>query len=368
MSDLIQRWIRPEILALQAYHVPDASGLIKLDAMENPYTLDDAMQSQWLEALRNAPLNRYPDPEARALRDRLRVAMDVPRSAEIILGNGSDELIQIIAMAMAGPARTILAPEPTFVMYKMIATFAGMQFKGVPLKADFSLDMPMTLSAIEQTQPAIIFLAYPNNPTGNLFERSEVEAIIAAAPGLVVVDEAYHAFAGDSFMNDIERYENLVVMRTVSKMGLAGIRLGLLAGAPGWIGEFNKVRLPYNINVLTQLSGDFALRHQGVFDRQTFAICEQRAILLEQLAGYRELEVFPSQANFVLFRTPPGQAERIFEVLKQGKILIKNLSKQGGLLHDCLRVTVGTPEQNRAFLDVLGKALQSGESKAAARG
>ena len=234
MTDITQ-WIRPEIKALSAYHVPDPGNLIKLDAMENPYRWPDDLVEKWLDVIRDVELNRYPDPGAQKLKIHLREAMNVPAGAEILLGNGSDELIQMIMMAMSGKDasgknKTVLTIEPGFVMYKMIATFTDMNYVALPLGDDFSLDEAAFLQAIKQYQPAIIFIAYPNNPTGNLFDEQVLRNIIAAAPGVVVIDEAYHAFADNSFMPILNEYDNLLVMRTVSKMGLAGLRLGLLAG------------------------------------------------------------------------------------------------------------------------------------------
>src|SRR3989344_5391818 len=238
-----------------------ASGLGKLDAMENPYSWPEDVRREWMEVLQDVALNRYPDPDARRLRERLRTTLDVPVGMELILGNGSDELIQTILMAVSHPNAVVLAPTPPFVMYEMIATFTGMKFVGVPLQPDFSLDMPAMLKAIETHKPAVIFLAYPNNPTGNLFSREDVARVIEASPGLAVLDEAYHAFAGHSFMDRLGKHDNLLVMRTLSKQGLAGLRLGILAGLAPWLAEFNKVRLPYNIGSLTQASAEFALTH-----------------------------------------------------------------------------------------------------------
>lgn len=357
MKNLIDHWVRPEIRALSAYHVPAPGDLIKLDAMENPYTWDPELIESWLNMLRGVSVNRYPDPSSSQLKARLREAMAVPQGADILLGNGSDEIIQMIAMALAQPGRVVMAPEPSFVMYRMIATFVGMDYVGVPLKADFQLDRGGTLAAIAEHQPAVIFLAYPNNPTGNLFPVEDVEAILSAAEGLVVVDEAYAPFTDASFMGRIAEFPNLVVMRTVSKMGLAGLRLGLLAGNPAWLNEFDKLRLPYNINVLTQVSADFALANAEVFDRQTAAIRAERERMLIELRGIQGLAVYPSDANFILLRTPQGRADGIFIALKTAGVLIKNLSGVGGPLADCLRVTVGRPEENDAFLAGLRGAL-----------
>jgi histidinol-phosphate aminotransferase len=371
-NDKVTRWVRPEIRALSVYHVPESGDFIKLDAMENPYNWPETMVEQWLAVLRETELNRYPDPSPTGLKKSLGQAMAVPfggkNDIDVLLGNGSDELIQMIAMAMALPGRKILAPEPSFVMYKMIATFTGMEYVGVQLDEDFTIDLPAMLEAIEKHQPAIVFLAYPNNPTGNLFDREAVKAIIVASPGLVVVDEAYHAFAGDSFMAELGagngagngKYDNLVVMRTVSKMGLAGLRLGLLAGPSAWLDEFDKVRLPYNINVLTQKSAEFALQNREVLDQQTQKICRDRERLMLELEAIKGIKPYPSRANFILFRVNEkgvNDASRIFESLKAQGVLIKNLSAAGGLLQGCLRVTVGSPEENEAFLSNLKDVL-----------
>lgn len=357
IDDRIKHWIRPAVRELAAYHVPDAQGYIKLDAMENPYTWPDDKVAQWLDVLRQVSLNRYPDPSARELRAVLHDAMQVPDGYELMLGNGSDELIQIILMAVSGTGRVVMAPEPSFVMYKMIAGYLNMPFVGVPLKDDFSLDRAAMLRAIEQHQPAVIFLAYPNNPTGNLFDADDIDAMLTASDGLVVLDEAYHAFAGQTYMSKLAQYDNLLVMRTVSKMGLAGLRLGLLAGEPRWLAEFDKLRLPYNINVLTQASARFALEHQDMLDEQTQRIKQDREKLLLEMKELPGIEVYPSQANFILFRTRAGMANGVFESLKRHKVLIKNLSGAGGLLADCLRVTVGTAQENRIFLTALKDSL-----------
>ncbi len=350
--------IQQSIRGLQAYHVPNAKGMIKLDAMENPYRLPDALQKQLADALAMAEINRYPDPSSRELVGVLKSAMQVPDAVEVLLGNGSDEIIQIIAMAVAGSDRVIMAPEPSFSMYRMIALCLGMRYEAVPLRDDFALNLPLMLQAIEKYKPAVLFLAYPNNPTGNLFSRDDIKAMIELSPGLLVVDEAYHAFADDSFMSELVNYPNLLVLRTVSKMGMAGLRLGLLAAHPELIETFNKVRLPYNINVLTQISAKFAFDHKSVFDLQTEQIKKDRATLFDALSVFSSLRVFPSKANFILFKTAAGKSEVIFDALSVDGILIKTLNKQAGLLTDCLRVTVGAPAENKRFLESLAKILK----------
>jgi histidinol-phosphate aminotransferase len=357
IKDKVSKLVRPEIQALKAYPVPDATGLIKLDAMENPYPWPEEMKQAWLATLHAVAINRYPDPQARRLRARLRAAFGVPADMALLLGNGSDELIQIILLAVAKPGAVVLAPVPTFVMYEMIARFAGMQFRGVPLAQDFSLDLPAMLKAIEAHHPAVIFLAYPNNPTGNLFARADVERILDAAPGLVVLDEAYHAFAGESFLDRLDRHDNLLVMRTLSKQGLAGLRLGLLAGPPAWLAELDKVRLPYNVNSLTQASAEFALAHLALLEEQAARIRADREQLLQALANLRGVYAWPSRTNFILFRVAGRAAGEVFAHLRARGVLIKNLDAADPALAGCLRVTVGTPEENAAFLQALETAL-----------
>lgn len=351
-----QELIRPEIQALSAYHVQPASGMIKLDAMENPYHLPEKLRGMVADLAHDAALNRYPDAGAAELKAVLREAMRIPAAAAISLGNGSDELIQMLALALARPGATLLAPEPAFVMYRMIARFVGMNYVGVPLRADFTLDREAWLAAIEREQPALIFLAYPNNPTGNLFSTEDVEATLRMATGLVVIDEAYTPFAGGaSFMPRLAEFPNLVVMRTVSKLGLAGLRLGYMAGAAAWIEEFEKLRLPYNINSLTQAIATRVLGEVQVLDAQAQSLVAERARLYTEMLALNGVQVFESQANFLLFRVT--DANWVHNGLKSRRILIKNLHGSHPLLENCLRVTVGTPAENDAFLNVLSEYL-----------
>jgi len=356
----ITRWVRPEILALTSYHVQDPGKLIKLDAMENPWSWPESLHAKWCAVLESVELNRYPDPGARELQAAMRQAMDVPESSAVILGNGSDELIQMIIQTLAAPGRVVMAPEPTFVMYRQLALVAGVKFAGVPLRDDFSLDAAAMLEAIAVHQPAVIFLAYPNNPTGNLFDAGVIRQILDEAPGLVVVDEAYAPFTDASFMPALPEHDKLLVLRTVSKMGMAGLRLGLLAGAPDWLEQIDKTRLPYNVGSLNQATGLFALQHKSVFDMQAGMIRQDRADLFTSLQAMPQLSVYPSEANFILFRVPRGQAPAIHAGLREAGILIKILDGSAPALADCLRVTVGTAGENAAFLAALGALLQDG--------
>jgi histidinol-phosphate aminotransferase len=354
--------IRDEIAALAAYHVQDATGYIKLDAMENPFPLPDGLREGLAKHLSNAAINRYPDPAAVALTQALRDAMRVPQELDILLGNGSDEIIQMLAMACARPGAKLLSVEPAFVMFKMIATFCGMTHVGVPLKAtDFKLDVDAMLATIAEHQPALTFIAYPNNPTGNLFDRDDIRKIIRASPGLVVIDEAYFAFSSESFLCEISQFPNAVLMRTVSKLGLAGVRLGMLVGPRAWLAEVDKVRLPYNINSFTQAAATFLLENIGQFIEQTNVLVDERSAMaanLDQLFARVPGAVrYPSEANFILVRVPNAPA--VFDELKARKILVKNTSQSHAVMHDTLRITIGSPAENAAFLTALTSILES---------
>ncbi len=354
---LIAKWIKPAVQDLQSYHVPDAEGLIKLDAMENPYGWSDDYRKQWLDSLKNADINRYPDPHCQLLKKSLRQTLSIPNNLELMLGNGSDELIQIVAMAVARPGSVLLAPEPSFVMYKMISQFIGLEYIGVPLTENFELDENAMLAAIEQHKPAVIFLAYPNNPGGNLFDKKTLNKIIESSEGLVVIDEAYHIFSDASYIADISKYKNVLLMRTLSKVGLAGLRLGYLVGDKQWLDEFDKIRLPYNINVLTQLSAEYFLQHYHELELQADKIISNRQTLFNELDSLEGIEVFPSSANFLLFRCQGNSAEQIFNSLLERGVLIKKSHGSHPLLDQCLRVTVGKSEENEIFVRSLGSAL-----------
>lgn len=354
--------LRQEILDLHAYPVPNSTGMVKLDAMENPYSLPLPLREEIARLVADEPLNRYPDATAHALKASIREVINLPpenssSAMQILLGNGSDEIIQLLAMATAKPGAILMSVEPSFVMYKMIAAFTGMQYVGMPLNADFTLNLAAVLEAIRRHQPALIFLAYPNNPSGNLFDATALKKIIAAAPGLVVVDEAYYAFTSASFIPMLTQFSNLLVMRTFSKLGMAGLRLGFLVGSATWLAQLEKLRLPYNVGVLTQQVALKLLHHHDVLLQQAEQIKMDRAYLLQQLQSLENVQPFASDANFILFRTP--HASSIFEGLKQRGVLIKNLSTGHPLLANCLRVTVGTPQENERFVVALRECLQA---------
>jgi histidinol-phosphate aminotransferase len=358
---LIENIIRPDIRALTAYHVGASEGFLKLDAMENPYQLPDALRAELGRRLATVTLNRYPLPTYAPLKQAICSTMGVPAGYDVMVGNGSDELISLMIVACAcrdtGQPAKVLAPVPTFVMYNLFSQYAGAEFVGVPLKPDFSLDMPAMLTAIREHQPALVFLAYPNNPTGNAFAEADIESLLRAVgdKGLVVVDEAYQPFAQTSFMPRLPAFENLAVMRTVSKLGLAGIRLGYLCASAALLEQFEKVRPPYNVNVLTDAAAQFALENIAVLNEQAAVLRGEREKQAAALAALPGVEVFPSRANFLLLRVP--NADQVFEKLVARKVLIRNVGKMHALLTNCLRVNVSTPEENQQFFDAFKAAI-----------
>jgi histidinol-phosphate aminotransferase len=358
VDDLAANVIRPLVRGWQSYHVPSAEGMVKLDAMENPYLLPPALRDELAQRLAALALNRYPVPSYTRLKAAICAQLGVPEGYDVLLGNGSDELITMLCVACAMPGRTVLAPEPGFVMYGISAKMAGLDYVGVPLRADLTLDLPAMLAAIEQHKPVITWLGYPNNPTGTLYPMAEVLRIIeAAAPyGLVVVDEAYQPFAASTLMPALPQHNNLIVMRTVSKLGLAGIRLGYLSAAPALLRELDKVRPPYNVNVLTEAAALLVLEHLPVLEAQAAQLREARGALAARLAALEGVEVFASAANFILIRVP--DADKVSAALLARRVLVKNAGRMHVLLRNCLRITVSSDEENRIFLTALKEALR----------
>jgi histidinol-phosphate aminotransferase len=352
------RRIRADVQSMHAYAVQDARGLIKLDAMENPFGLPPALQSALGQRLGALALNRYPGARGADLQRALAAHAGMPDGFALMLGNGSDELISLLALACDLPGAAILAPVPGFVMYAMSAQLQGLRFVGVPLTADFELDEATMLEAIAREKPAIVYLAYPNNPTANLWDDAPIGRIIeaqGAQGGLVVIDEAYQPFAGRSWIDRVARHGHVLLMRTLSKFGLAGVRLGYLIGPQALIAEIDKVRPPYNISILNCECALFALEHAEVFAGQAAEIRAQRQRIFEALARLPAVKSWPSDANMILVRVP--DAGKTFEGMKARGVLVKNVSKMHPLLANCLRLTVGTVDENAQMLAALEASL-----------
>jgi histidinol-phosphate aminotransferase len=345
--------VRPDVRAQTAYVVADAGGMVKLDANESAHALPDAVRARVAAALAQVPLNRYPDGPASTVATALRLMPGLSAGSALLLGNGSDELITLIISLVAQPGATVLAPEPTFVMYRVSSAHQRVRFCGVGLNPDFTLDRSAMQDAVARERPAVVFIASPNNPTGIRYPIADIEDLVRAAPGLVVVDEAYSAFADDALLPRVAEFPNLLVMGTLSKIGMAGLRLGYVTGAPEWIAELDKLRPPYNINALTQAAVPALLADRGWIDEQGAAIRAERERLGAAMSRLPGIAVFPSEANFVLIRI--NGAQRIFEGLKRRGILVKNLSGAHALLADCLRITVGTPSENELLISSLSE-------------
>ncbi len=358
LEQRIQSVIRQDVQSMHGYAIQPSAGLVKLDAMENPFRLSLALQRELGERLGRVAINRYPSQCVADVISALTAFVQPPAGAKLMLGNGSDELISLLALAADVPGNAVLAPLPGFVMYEMSAKLQGLKFVGVPLTADFDLDGSAMLSAIARHRPAITYIAYPNNPTANLFDDAVIDRIVAAVGeqnGLVVFDEAYQPFASRTWMQRMGAHEHVLVMRTLSKFGLAGVRLGYMAGAAALIDQIDKVRPPYNISALNAEATLFALEHADVYARQAALLRAERGRLQQLLADMASVKAFPSEANMILVRV--ADAKRTFEGMKQRGVLVKNVSGLHPLLANCLRLTVGTAEENTQLVDALKASL-----------
>ena len=355
-------FIRTDIQAMSAYMVQPGAGMVKLDAMENPYTLSPDLQAELGRRLGAVALNRYPSQRVEDLKTALQTYVAMPAGYSLMLGNGSDELISLLSLACQAPGAVALAPEPGFVMYALSTQLQGLTYVPVSLTADFELDEAAMSAAIEKHHPAIVYLAYPNNPSANLWDASIIRRLIAkvsAYGGWVVLDEAYQPFSSLTWWDEIRRdpaaNAQVLLMRTLSKFGLAGVRIGYMVGRAEVIAHINKIRPPYNISVLNAECALFALEHQTFFQAQAQAIRSERERIIAALGLLKGVKVFPSQANMLLVRFEGAEdiATRLFEGLRERGILVKNVSKMHPLLRRCLRPSVGTPEENNAFLAAL---------------
>jgi histidinol-phosphate aminotransferase len=358
LADRIQRTIRQDVQSMHGYAIQPSAGMIKLDAMENPFRLSPELQQALGERLGRVAINRYPTQSTADLVAALSRHFALPAGCKLMLGNGSDELIDMLSVACDVPGACVLAPLPGFVMYEMSAKLRGLRFCGVPLTADFQLDEDAMLAAIERERPALTYIAYPNNPTANLFDDDVIDRIVAAVgsqQGLVVFDEAYQPFSSRTRMQRMARHEHVLVMRTLSKFGLAGVRLGYLCGAAALIDEIEKVRPPYNVSVLNAEATLFALEHAGEFARQAASLCEERARLQTALGKIAGVTVFPSDANMILVRVPDSQ--RAFAGMKQRGVLVKHIAGLHPLVANCLRLTVGAPHENTLMIEALSASL-----------
>lgn len=356
LAQRMSRVLRADVLGLHGYAVQPSAGFVKVDTMENPFRLPPDLRRALGERLAEVALNRYPAERGDLLRAELARHARMPEGCDIMLGNGSDELISLLTLAADVAGNVVMAPLPGFVMYELAARLQGLEFVGVPLTPDFELDGPAMLAAVREHQPALLYIAYPNNPTANLWDDEVIDAIIEAAPGLVVIDEAYQPFAARDSLERLRRHDHVLLMRTMSKFGLAGVRIGYLMGRRALIAEIDKLRPPFNVSVLNCEAALFALEHADEYAKQAATIRAEREKLHSAIARLPGVRPYPSEANMILVRVP--DARRVFEGMRARGVLVKNVSGLHPLLADCLRITIGTPEENPQTLAALRGALE----------
>ncbi|MDD5132750.1 MAG: histidinol-phosphate transaminase [bacterium] len=336
----IQGLVRPEIRTLEPYFVPEVSYDLKLDAMENPYDLPGDLKKKILQRIKQISFNRYPDAKAIALRKAVAGYLKVSPE-EVLMGNGSDELILAILLTFGGWGKRIVYPVPTFTVYGLLAQITGGIKREVFLEEDFQLNARKIL----KEYPDVVFITNPNNPTSNCFNKDEILEIAEKSRGIVVIDEAYFEFSNRSFINQIAEYENIIILRTLSKaFGLAGLRVGYMVGSREVIKEVSKVKLPYNVNALSQAAAEIIVKNSKRISKTVDIIKAERAAMMEELK--KVVSPFPSETNFILFLCT--QAQELYKYLLKKKILVKVFSES--YLRDYLRVTVGTPPENKKFL------------------
>jgi histidinol-phosphate aminotransferase len=345
----IEQWLRSDIKNIDAYHVPVSKDMIKLDAMESPFGVPEDLKVEFLKCIEQSEVNRYPEADPSPLKDTLRSLMDIPDEFGILLGNGSDELIQLLALACSKDD-LIMSFEPSFVMYELVSKYVNLEYFGVQLDSNFDINLSDALSTIEREKPKIIFIAYPNNPTGNCFDYDAIIEIIKSTNSMVILDEAYYAYSDKSFLSEISNFPNLLVLRTISKIGFAGLRLGLLIGDQETIAQLNKLRLPYNINALTQTSANFLLQDKQRIINNAQIIIEERRRLAHELSLFSKFKVYPSQTNFILVHSE--DAHSLHTALKENGILIKGFPK-GSKLSDFIRISVSEPVENNILIDAI---------------
>jgi len=345
----IEQWLRSDIKNIDAYHVPVSKDMIKLDAMESPFGVPEDLKVEFLKCIEQSEVNRYPEADPSPLKDTLRSLMDIPDEFGILLGNGSDELIQLLALACSKDD-LIMSFEPSFVMYELVSKYVNLEYFGVQLDSNFDINLSDALLIIEREKPKIIFIAYPNNPTGNCFDYDAIIEIIKSTNSMVILDEAYYAYSDKSFLSEISNFPNLLVLRTISKIGFAGLRLGLLIGDQETIAQLNKLRLPYNINALTQTSANFLLQDKQRIINNAQIIIEERRRLAHELSLFSKFKVYPSQTNFILVHSE--DAHSLNTALKENGILIKGFPK-GSKLSDFIRISVSEPVENNILIDAI---------------
>ncbi len=344
--------VRDKVKGLKAYQVENLDEGIKLHANENPYPPSPELLKKIFQRLDELELNRYPDPDCKNLKQAIANKTGA-HPEQIIIGNGSDELIQYLMQVLCDEGDTIAFPDPTFAMYGITAQCLGLTPVNFPLDDNWDFEAQTALEVLAKNKARLVFISYPNNPTGNCFSEQEIQKLIEQFDGIVVLDEAYHDFAGKSFLKEMDKHNNLVVLRSLSKIGLAGLRIGYGIFPSVLAEQVNKVRLPYNSNSLSQWVATELLNDFAHVQNQISSIVEERSRLMDELSKLSTIIAYPSNSNFILFQATNG-GEKLFNELKKSGTLLRNLNAHPRL-KNCLRVTIGTKQENDQFLDKLRK-------------
>jgi histidinol-phosphate aminotransferase len=351
------RHVKPACRAVGAYTLQAREARVKLNQNENPWDLPEELKRRVLAEALERPWSRYPDFDPAALLERL-ARFAGWRADGLLAGNGSNELIEALLMVTVSAGTRVVIPQPTFTLYGLLTKLLGGQAVEVPLDADLGYDAEALLFARREAQAPLTIVCSPNNPTGGVLPLDDVERLCEDGDGLVVIDEAYHEFSGQSAVPLLGRHPNLVVLRTFSKaLGLAGLRVGYLLASPELVREINKARLPYNLNFFSQAAALVALDEAELLGERVRRLVELREELqaaLRRTPGVSR--VVPSRANFVLFELERARPRDVFEAVYRRGVLVRDVSGYPRLAR-ALRVSVGSEEQNRAFLAALGAAL-----------
>jgi histidinol-phosphate aminotransferase len=350
------RHVKPAVREIHAYTLAAREARVKINQNENPWDLPEAVKRRVLDHALARPWCRYPDFDPRELTEAL-ARFAGWRPDGVLAGNGSNELIEALLLVTVGPGTRVVIPEPTFTLYALLTRILGGEVVGVPLADELQYDVGALVEARKRSEAAVTIVCSPNNPTGTSLSRAALERLCRVGDGLVVVDEAYHEFSGETAVPLLEDHPNLVVFRTFSKaLALAGLRVGYLLASPDLVREVNKARLPYNLNFFTQAAALAALDEHELLDQRVRRLVEERERLLESLASVPGVRAWPSQANFFLLELLTTSPKAVFEALYRRGVLVRDVSGYP-MLPRCLRISVGTPEENDTFLHALGAAL-----------
>ena len=353
----LEKLIKDSVRSLKPYSTENIRSEVKLHANESPFPPTNELYDLFAASLKKFPLNRYPDPDSKKLKESIAKRLGT-KVDHLVIGNGSDEIILLLLQVFCMEEDTIIIPDPTFAMYAIISQSLGIKTKNIPLNSNWDFNASLLLEAAEKNKSRLVFLSYPNNPTGNCFSEAEVRKVIEQFEGIVVLDEAYYDFSQKSFISEIKNHNNLVILRSFSKIGLAAMRVGFGVANPLIIQEINKVRLPYNSNMLSQSFAEHLVNNFQVVQKQIDFILKERGRLVDELEKINSITVFPTDSNFILFKTERS-ADELFTHLIYNGILVRNLSSHPKL-HNCLRVTVGTINENDRFISEV-KAYAMGD-------